>query len=49
MVAVRLREPTKPVSFTPLPTKFATPATAFIEVVPPIVLLLEESETDCVD
>ena len=49
IVAVRLREPTKPVSFTPLPTKLATPALAFIVTVPAIVELLEDNVTDCVD
>ena len=37
MVATRLRAPTKPVSFTPLPVKSATPATDCIETVPPMV------------
>ena len=46
IVAVKLREPTKPVSFTPLPTKLATPALAFIVTVPPIVELLEDNVTD---
>ena len=37
IVATRLRAPTKPVSLTPLPMKFATPAFDCIETVPPMV------------
>ena len=45
IVAVRFRAPTRPVSLTPLPSKSATPATAFIETLPPIVALLEDKVT----
>ena len=48
IAAVRLRAPIKLVSFTPLALKFATPATACIDVVPPIVASVEVKVTVCV-
>ena len=49
MLAVRVLNPTVPVSFTPRPAKSATPATAFMVVVPPIVAPVADSVTSAVE
>ena len=40
IVAVRVFEPTKPVSLTPLPVKLATPLVVCIDVVPPMATVV---------
>ena len=47
IVATRLRAPTKPVSFTPLPTKSATPALDCMVTIPPMVASGLDKVTVC--